>query len=121
MMKEVLSAVKIMKVISNTLKNPVSELINEEEIVLDYNIYSVGCVGNNQFNDLAKKIESVIDSILSWIPVYGRGRLVTLILSSFLDILADAIDKKDISLQSTEELESYIRNLFKDPISSVLT
>lgn len=119
--REVLSTEKIMRVISNTLKNPISALINEGKIALDYNVYGVGCVGNRQFDDLAKKIESIIDSIFSWIPLYGRGRLVTLILSSFLEMLSDAIENKDLSLDKADELESYIRNLAKDLISSVLT
>ncbi|MCW2488046.1 hypothetical protein J5069_19270 [Candidatus Symbiopectobacterium sp. NZEC127] len=119
--RDVLTPAKIMRVISRTLRSPVSTLIDEGKIVLDYNVYGIGCVGNHQFDDLAKKIESVIDSILSWIPQYGRGRLVSLILSSFLDMISDAMEKKDLSLDNAGELESYIRNLAKDLISSVLT
>lgn len=119
--REVLTASKMMRVISSSLKNPISSLLHEGKITLDYNVFGVGCVENDNFNDLSKKIESVIDSILTWIPIYSRGRLVMLIFASLLEMLSDAMDKKELSLHSVEEIESYIRNLAKDLISSVLT
>ncbi|MCW2478231.1 hypothetical protein [Candidatus Symbiopectobacterium sp. NZEC135] len=119
--RESLSSARIMRIVSKTLQSPVSSLIKEGRIVLNYNVYGNGCIGNESFDSMAEKIESGIQNLLSSLPIYGRVRMVTLLASSLIDMIADAIENKNLSLTSASEVQDYTISLAKDLVISSLT
>ncbi|MCW2486088.1 hypothetical protein J5069_09295 [Candidatus Symbiopectobacterium sp. NZEC127] len=119
--RERLALSDILRVISKTIRYPISSLIEEGRIVLDYSIYAKGCVDHSKFNSISQKIESAINSLLSWIPMYNRTHLITLIAATVLDMISDAIEGKELSLSYIEDIDNNIINLAKDMISSLST
>ncbi|MFT8211090.1 MAG: hypothetical protein ACMZI0_11820 [Symbiopectobacterium sp.] len=119
--REVLSIANILRIISKTVKSPVTSLIEEGRVILHYDIYGIGCVDDENFNIVARKIESAIDNLLSWLPNYNKTRLVTLIFATVVGMIADSVEKKELSIDYIEDIENYTLSLAKDIVSSLLT
>ncbi|MFT8211086.1 MAG: hypothetical protein ACMZI0_11800 [Symbiopectobacterium sp.] len=119
--RENLALPDILRVVSKTIRYPISSLIDEGRIVLNYNVYGQGCVDNSKFNQISSKIENAVNLLLSWIPMYNRTRLITMMTATVLDMIADSLEHKELSVSYVNDIEDNIINLTKDMISSLST
>lgn len=119
--RENITTSKKLRIISNTINNPISTVLNESLVVLQYNVLSQGCVNNTDIYEMSKKTESVIESLLSWLPGYNRFRFICRVVSSLLETYSDALDNRDFNMDNIDDLHTRLLGLSKDAISSITT
>ncbi|MBS0849643.1 hypothetical protein [Citrobacter sp. JGM124] len=110
-----------LRIISRTLNNPISNLVKEGKIVFQSEFASQFCANNTALYEELRDIESVIDSLLSWVPGYNRAKFLVKLVASLLESLSDALDGKDIDINNILDLNSQLTGLSKDVISSIKT
>ena len=112
---------KNLRIISETINNPISTLLREGKVVIQYDYTSQRCTNDTQFYEMSKKVESSIESLLSWIPGYNRLRFITRVISSLLETYSDALDGNDLNMNNIEDLNTRLIGLSKDVISAIST
>ena len=114
-----LNTTDIFRIISRTMKNPVSEVIKEGLIVYNYEHVDGGCKNNTKLYEMSNKIEDFINNFLSLNPLFGNVRSGISIISGLLDIMADDIDGKELSPTKIANIDSDLRNIYKSIMSSL--
>lgn len=119
--REHLTESTIYRLVGETLINPIATTLREGQIIIQYSYLSIGCRNNTEFNDTTKKVESAIDSLLSWVPGYDKFRFVCRVVAFILEAYSDALEDKEVNMESIEDLNSRLVGLSKDIISSIST
>lgn len=109
----------ILRIVSRTMKNTISEVINEGLIIYQYDYLGEGCKDDKDLYDISKKIEDVINNFLSLHPEFGTLRLGIQITAGLLDLMADDIDGQDLLPEKIANIDDDLKNLFKGIISSI--
>lgn len=117
--REHLNVTDIFRIISRTMRNPVSEVIHEGLIAYNYEYLGKGCVDNESLHEISKKIEDIVNNFLSLHPTFGNLRSGIQIIAGLLDLMADDIDGKPLSSEKIATINEDLIGLFKGIISSV--
>jgi len=102
--REDLNSSSILRVMSKALINPITCLINEGMVIFQYKYLGEGCKDNSKLIETLKKIELKFNEILSIRPELAYVTTSAQTYSNLLDIMADNIDNKKISVEKTETL-----------------
>lgn len=119
--RENLTAVDIYRIISETIDNPIHTILREGQIIIQYDYLNQGCIDNSEIYDITKKIGSVIENLLSWIPGYNRVQFITRVISTILRALSDYLDGKEIDVEEVIDLQNSFLGFSKDILSTANT
>ncbi|WP_300000486.1 hypothetical protein [uncultured Cedecea sp.] len=124
--RENLTNSRIARIISQTIYNPLSTLFNEGRVIIQYNFFGQGCLDNTQFYETSKKIESVIETFLSFLSEnkiarkLDRLRFATRFIAGLLELYADHIEGKKGNADTILNISAELLGLAKDMVSSIL-
>ena len=113
---ENLTLSKNLRRISKIIANPGAVLLTAGKSALDPQY-----VDNTQFYQSVKKVETVIDNILMWIPMVNRAFISINIIGDILNLYSDSLEGKEMDQGTLSDLIFQATILSKDIISSVST
>ena len=119
--RENITSSKVLRIISQTMDSPVATTLKEGLVVIQYNFYDQKCADNTQIYEASKKVESTVESLLSWIPRLNKFYFVVKVVASLLETYCDALDGKDFNINNIEDINSRLLGLSKDVFSSIKT
>ncbi|WP_324030864.1 hypothetical protein GC087_25550 (plasmid) [Pantoea sp. JZ2] len=117
-----LSIADMFRQIGNTLKNPVSELAKESQVIHYYNKFN-RCPSEKELNRIIKVttiVDGVISTITSLMPESAPLLIVQRVGGPLFKMIADQIDNKDLDMNNFEELNESAINLGKMMVDKVL-
>ncbi|MCS3432869.1 hypothetical protein [Klebsiella sp. BIGb0407] len=118
--RENLNSSSILRVISKALINPITCVIDEGMILFQYKYLGEGCKDNSELIKTLKEIEFKLSEISSLHPQIAYVTNLAHSYSSIFDIIADAIDNKNISADKIEKLTDSSLSLLNILVSSAL-
>lgn len=107
-----------LRIISKVLKAPLLKLTEESMILYNFEILKKGCVDNEKTLEVVESLESVVSGILTLLPKVSTLKSIISLTSMVFNMLADAIDDKDLTVKSSDEIENLARDILKDVVSS---
>ncbi|RJL50518.1 hypothetical protein D5071_13110 [Pectobacterium carotovorum] len=119
--RESLTFTDTIRIISKTLKNPISSLLVEGRITFKAAYLNEGCEDNSDLFKISSAIEDTINNLLSLNPIYANLMYATKISSYLLNMMADDIDGKELSIGNLDGFLGELHSLFKGVTSSLAT
>ncbi len=123
MERDNLTLANSLRVASRAIKSPLVSIIKETKIVYKYLFENEGCPtpmsieNENYINNM----NNVLDQILSFDPDYYRKRTISFIMAYSFDMVADNLENKELSLDSSNKVFNLLIGLVKDMVSSLST
>lgn len=109
----------ILRIVGRSLKNPIAEVFKEGMIIYQYNYLEEGCKNNDELYDKTKKVEGVMSYLLSLIPDINNLQTGLQIASGVLELMADDIDGKELSVDNIASVNDGLISLFKGVVSGL--
>ncbi|MCW2477621.1 hypothetical protein [Candidatus Symbiopectobacterium sp. NZEC135] len=121
--RENLTTADVLRTLSRTIKSSLLNFIEETRIVYEYSFKNNGCPIplSAETKSMIEKVSESLDSLMSLDATYNRSRGVSLIAAAVMNMIADELENKELSLDSVSDVNWNMVGLIKDLVSSLST
>ncbi len=109
------------RTVSRTLMSPIASVIHEGVIVFQYQFLDEKCQNNDKLLKLLTAMEVSFNMMLSMNYAYANTLSASHIIAYLLNMIADQIDQKNLSIDDVSGVLDEVNSLFKGVITSLPT